>query len=140
MRPIGRATLYTEALRRSRNIVRRELKAKGIRESSFKASELTAFAKAFLEANRQVLITRAMTDLVWARTQNMCTEFRGRKINGFHCANVTLEGVMLASVLMAKHSMHSNQLCELLELRGYSRRRSAGQSPIDASLPRRLLP
>jgi len=65
--------VYCEALRVSRNHIKRELKQKGIRLSSFKASEVTAFAKAFLEANRQELISRAMTDLVWAR---LCAQLK----------------------------------------------------------------
>ena len=71
--PITLGNLYTEGLRRSRNHVREELRKKGIRLSSFKASEVTAFAKAFLEANREELIGKALGDLAWAR---LCAELK----------------------------------------------------------------
>ena len=71
--PITLGNLYTEGLRRSRNHVREELRKKGIRLSSFKASEVTAFAKAFLAANREELIGKALGDLCWHR---LCAELK----------------------------------------------------------------
>jgi hypothetical protein len=62
---ITRTNLYSEALRRSKIAVKEELRDKGIRLSSFKASELTAMAKGYLQLNRSALMGRALGDLCW---------------------------------------------------------------------------
>jgi hypothetical protein len=65
--------LYCEALRVSRNHIKHELKAKGIRLSSFRASELTAFAKAF-RAN----VMLKMTVIGYARVSSCGQELEGQ--------------------------------------------------------------
>jgi hypothetical protein len=90
---MGLGNLYCEALRVSRNHIRQELRHKGIRLSSFKASEVTAFAKAFLEANRQELISRAMTDLVWAKlVANLKTSEKKSKARSAGLSAVQMSG------------------------------------------------
>jgi hypothetical protein len=75
MTPPALGNLYCEALRVSRNHIKQELKQKGIHLGSFKASEITQLAKGYLAANREELISRAMTDLVWARRCAQLKEF-----------------------------------------------------------------
>ena len=65
--------LRTEALRVSKNHVRRILREKGIRESSFKASQLSAMARQWFELNREELIGQALGSLAWSR---LCAELK----------------------------------------------------------------
>jgi hypothetical protein len=67
MRQTDLGVLRTEALRRSKNIVKAELKAKGIRLSEFRLSELNAMAKEHLVLHREALIGKALGDLCWHR-------------------------------------------------------------------------
>jgi hypothetical protein len=59
--------LRTEALRVSKNHVRRILREKGIREGSFKASELTAMARRWFDLHRSELVGQALGSLAWAQ-------------------------------------------------------------------------
>jgi hypothetical protein len=79
MRQTDLGVLRTEALRRSKNIVKAELKAKGIRLSEFRLSELNAMAKEHLVLHREALIGKALGDLAWSR---LCAQQNIRTKNG----------------------------------------------------------
>jgi hypothetical protein len=64
MKQTDLGVLRTEALRRSKNIVKAELKAKGIRLSEFRLSELNALARQWFEGHRSELMGQALGDLV----------------------------------------------------------------------------
>jgi hypothetical protein len=65
--------LRVEALRVSKNIVKAELKAKGIRLSEFRLSELNALARQWFEGHRAELIGDALGSLCWHR---LCDSFQ----------------------------------------------------------------
>jgi hypothetical protein len=73
MRQTDLGVLRTEALRRSKNIVKAELKAKGIRLSEFRMCDLNAMAKEHLVLHREALIGKALGDLSWHR---LCTNIK----------------------------------------------------------------
>ena len=72
-KPIEIWALRTEALRLSRKHIRAVPRQKGIRESSFKASEITAMAKRWLELNHAELIGQALGNLKQEREKSMAT-------------------------------------------------------------------
>ena len=97
--------LRTEALRVSKKHVRAILKQKGIRESSFKASEVNALARQFLEANRKELIGKALGDLAWSR---LCDWFHKVELMERHAKAQSIE----ASAIRKSGVQKEPELCE----------------------------
>jgi hypothetical protein len=73
MRQTDLGVLRTEAFRVSKNIVKAELKAKGIRLSSFRLCDLNAMAKGYFVLHRAELIGDALGSLCWHR---LCAELK----------------------------------------------------------------
>jgi hypothetical protein len=87
MRQTDLGALRTEALRRSKNIVKAELKSKGIRLSSFRLCDLNAMSQGVFRASSGGADLRstgiAVLGSALCRTQTFCTKTLGHKRGEF---------------------------------------------------------